>query len=106
MESNTAAAGQRAAGRKAGGIRRSQKAVVLPEDAPDLELRTLPEVAALLAETINHTRKGRLDVRVANSLGHLAGTLARVLEGSDLEQRIAKVEQALQAKGGHPGRLT
>jgi hypothetical protein len=84
---------QRTAARRAGGRRRSQRAVVLPPDTPDLALTTLADVATLLANTINLVRRGQLDVRVGNCLGYLAATLGRVLEGSDLERQLAELQR-------------
>jgi hypothetical protein len=83
---------KRDAARKAGGKSRAARTVVLPPDTPDLELKTLADVAGCLAATINQVRKGLLDVRVGNAVGYLCATLAKVLEGSDLERRLLELE--------------
>lgn len=84
----------RQSSRRRGGRVRSRRAAVLPAETADLPLKSLGEVAVLLAETINQTRKGTLDCRVANSVAYLAATLARVLEQSDLEKRVESLERA------------
>src|SRR5690349_7438754 len=82
----------RAEGRRQGGVNRSKPAATLPADSPDLPLRTVADVVAALAATINQVRTGRLGVGVGNCLGVLAGVLLKAIEGSDLEQRIAALE--------------
>jgi hypothetical protein len=87
-----AKAKHRAAARRAGGRKRAQRTVVLPPDTPDLELKSLADVAGCLAVTINQVRRGELDVKIANAVGYLAATLGKVLETSDLEKRLADLE--------------
>jgi hypothetical protein len=73
--------------------------VVLPADATDLPLHSGKDVAVFLAETINQVRKGRLSPKIGSSVGYLAGLLMKALETTDLEARLARVEQALQKRG-------
>ena len=95
-----AAEGQRA--RRAGGLRRSRPAAVLPRDTPNHPLRNTTEVSALLAETINQVRRGVIDPRVANCMGQLASVMLRSLEQGPLEIRMARLEAALDiAKDPH-----
>jgi hypothetical protein len=80
---------ERAAARKAGGIRRAGHAVVLSADTPDIELTSPAQVAGLLAETINQVRRGELDCKIAYVIGHL----------SELQMKaccLAKQQAALQ----------
>ena len=88
-----AADGRRA--RKAGGIRRSQAAAVLPIDTPDCSLRNTTDVSAFLADSINQLRRGQLDPRIANGIGYLTSILLRALEQGPMEERMAKIEAAL-----------
>jgi Family of unknown function (DUF5763) len=96
-----ARAAQRAAARRAGGGR-SRKAAVLPPDAPDLPLRTVADVMEVLAVTINQTRKGVVDTRVANAIGYLSSVLLRAIEGGEMERRIQALEEQLAQKGNRP----
>jgi hypothetical protein len=92
--------GQKA--RRAGGLRRSRPAAVLPRDTPDHPLRNTTEVSAFLAETINQVRRGAIDPRVANCMGQLASVMLRSLEQGPLEIRMARLEAALDiAKDPH-----
>jgi hypothetical protein len=95
-----AAEGQRA--RRAGGLRRSRTAAVLPAQTPDHPLRNTTEVSAFLAKSINQVLRGAIDPRVANSAGYLANVLLRALEQGPLEERMARLEAALDiAKDPH-----
>ena len=88
-----AADGQRA--RRAGGLRRSTEAKVLPREMPDHRLRNTTEVSGFLAKSINDVLRGKLDPRVANSAGYLANILLRSLEQGPLEERLARLEASL-----------
>jgi hypothetical protein len=89
---NPALAAERAEGRRRGGVVRTRTAVTLPADAPDLPLRTAGDIVRALGLTFNHVRTGRLDARVGNCLGVLAGVLLRAVEVGELEERIAALE--------------
>lgn len=97
------AGAERTAARKAGGIERSRRAAVLPADSPIRNLSTIDDVAALLGETINQTRTGKLDPKVANAIGYLSGMLLKALVQGDLEQRIAELETAVKPRREAPG---
>jgi hypothetical protein len=90
-----AADGRRA--RKAGGIRRSRAAAVLPSDTPDHPLGTSKDVSELLAKSINQLRTGQLDPKVATGVGYLSTVLLRALEQGPAEERLAKIEAILAA---------
>ena len=83
---------RRAEGRRRGGVNRSKPSATLPPETPDLPLKTVADVAAALAVTMNQVRTGRLAVNVGNCLGVLAGVLLKALEGGDVEQRLAALE--------------
>jgi len=69
---------------------------------PDLEIKGCGDVVALLSETINQVRKGLIDPRVANSVGYLANQMVRVLAQDELEDRIDRLEQAIERRGNVP----
>ena len=48
-----------------------------------------------LAEAINEVRCGKLDPKVANSMGYLAGILLHGLEQGPVEERLARLEASL-----------
>jgi hypothetical protein len=72
--------------------------VVLPAEAADLPLHSGKDVAVFLAETINQVRKGRLSPKIASTIGYLTGLLRKALETSDIEERLARVEQTLKTR--------
>lgn len=96
-------AAARTSARRRGGLRRAGllARAVLSEAGP-VELRTPDEVRGLLADTINHARTGRLDCRIAATVGSLAAVLLRAVEQGDLETRLAMIEAAL-AEQSHRG---
>lgn len=67
-------------------------------------LRTVADVAKLIAETIHQVRTGALDVKTANCVGFLAATLTRTFETSDIERRVdeftALAAKSTAAQGG------
>jgi hypothetical protein len=91
-------AGSRAEGRREGGRQRSRPRVTLPADHPDIDVRSVRDVCRVLSETMNQVRTGRLDPRVANTVGYLASVMVRALEAGDLEERLATLEAAVQSR--------
>lgn len=65
---------------------------------PQMKINNIKDVSRLLVVTINEVRNGEIDIRVANCLGYLSGHLIRAYEGADIEERLAKIEQALESK--------
>jgi hypothetical protein len=86
----------RSRGRRQGGKTRSRPAATLPADTPDLLARTVGDVVALLGTTINETRRGVLDHRIANAVGYLSSVLLRALQDSDLAAQVAELRRELE----------
>jgi hypothetical protein len=59
-------------------------------------VRSLGDVVALVEETINDVRCGRVDVRVANAVGYLANVALKAIAQSDLEVRLEALEAVLE----------
>ena len=91
-----AADGRRA--RRAGGINRTRNNAVLSPETPDVPLLTVHNVSTLLADSINQVRRGQLDVRVANTVGFLAGILLKALEQSRVEEGLTHLEAIVGCK--------
>ena len=87
----------RKAAQRQGGQANGQE--VLPADAADVPLHSGKDVAAFLAETINQVRKGRVSPKVASTVGYLSSLLMKALETTDIEERLARMEQVLQMRG-------
>ena len=60
-----------------------------------LEISEPKDSVTLIVQTINELRSGKIEVRMANCLGVLSGHLVRAFELIDLEQRLRKLEQAV-----------
>jgi hypothetical protein len=67
-----------------------------------LRLRTPRHVVALLEETAAAVRAGLLSVRIANSLGYIGQVALRALEAGELEERVARLEEAVSVQAGTP----
>ena len=61
-------------------------------------LRTLEDIRRYLAGLINRTEAKEVDAALAGKLGYLANSLARVIEGSELEKRIEELEKHISKK--------
>ena len=85
-------AGDRRVAQQTGGLR--NKSASLPPDTPDIEMRNVSDVGALLGVTINQVRRGQIDPRIANAVGYLSSTLLKALEIGSLEARISALETA------------
>jgi hypothetical protein len=93
---NPATEKARKAAQQRGG--RANRAAVLPVDVADVRLETPRDIAILFAQTINQVRKGQIAPKVAGTIGYLAFSLGKVLETSNLEERIARLEKAQKAR--------
>lgn len=56
-------------------------------------LKTLEDVRRYLANLINRTEAGKVDPGLAGKLGYLANSLAKIIEGSELEKRVDVLER-------------
>jgi hypothetical protein len=84
-----------AAGRKGGDVTRKRRAkAVLPKSCT-VSLESADEVRHLLADTITRVRRGQLDTSVSNAIGYLCQTGMKVLELTELERRLAAIEEKL-----------
>ena len=53
------------------------------------------DVVVLLTKTINEVRQGKLDPRIANTIGYLAGVLVRALEVAEVARKVDEVRAVL-----------
>jgi hypothetical protein len=72
---------------------RANRATVLDADAPDLSLNRLKDIAALYARIINLQLRGEVSPKEASSLGYNCSQLAKLLEASNIEERLANLEK-------------
>jgi hypothetical protein len=83
--------------RRKGG--KARKRATVPSEGEDFRLESVADVVALLGKSINETRKGVIDVKVANAVGYLGTVLLRALESADLEERLARLEEMMKEMG-------
>ncbi len=100
-------AAERATARRRGGLARSKaiaRATLAAADVGELALRTPEELRELLARTIGHTLTGKLDARLASTVGGLASVLLKALESAELADRVQALEEAVRRlpNGGRP----
>ena len=67
-----------------------------PVKLAELKIENSTDVKKLLIDTVNRVRTGELDIRRANTIGYLAGHLTKAIEVSDLEEKVRRLERALQ----------
>ena len=60
-----------------------------------LKSPSLPDLVNLLGDTIDDVRVGRLDPKVANSVGYLAGIILKALQYEAFEERLTAIEEAV-----------
>jgi hypothetical protein len=87
---------KRGRARRAGGLTRSRPAAVLPPSTPFRNLEDAMDVKRLLADTINHTLRGTIDPKVANSAGNLCNIFLRAVDVADNAARISAIEKDLE----------
>jgi len=52
----------------------------------------------LLSRTVNQTLRGEIDPKVANAVGYLSSVILRAKEQGEIEERVAKIEEALKTQ--------
>jgi hypothetical protein len=77
---------------------RQNRMKTLEDSTPDVKVEDSGDAIALISETINQVRKGRIDPRIANSVGYLANILIRAVDQDKLETRIEKLEALLKVQ--------
>ncbi len=87
---------QRSKAQKRGGQNKSRKS--LPPSTPEAIIESAVDIVRLLAATINQTRRGEIDTKIASCIGYLSSTILRAREQGELDERLAKLEQQLESK--------
>src|SRR6266849_6773489 len=76
---------KQAAARRQGGEARSRQTepeITLPPNLPAIPLRKASDVFELLSQTVNHFRRGQMDMRAAKAIAYLASLLLRALKAN------------------------
>lgn len=69
-----------------------------PGDVEVLESVQPAELVSLLCETIDDVRTGKVDPKVANAVGYLAGVIVKVQQYEALDERLQAIEEALSRR--------
>jgi hypothetical protein len=72
------------------------RARVLKEPLPEVDIKTSKDAVLLLADTISRVRAGTMDAKIATTLGYLSGHLIKAFEISEMEDRFDKLEQVVE----------
>jgi hypothetical protein len=70
----------------------NEEVIIAPPTTPE-------DVKNLLAQAIVDVRARKLDPRTASTLTYMSGALLKAFESTDLEKRMARLEEELRAKG-------
>ncbi len=62
---------------------------------PARRLKSLEDLRRYLANLINRVENKKVDPSLAGRLGYLANSLARIIEGSELERRVNALERQI-----------
>jgi len=57
------------------------------------------ELVNLLCDTIDDVRTGKVDPKVGNAIGYLAGTIIKIQQFDALVDRLGAIEEALDLRG-------
>ena len=71
-------------------------ALVVGEIIEEYPIRTSEDVIKLMEDTINLVKRGTLDIRVANTIGYLAGVSQKSIKDKEVEQRLKTIEESLR----------
>src|SRR6266849_3720832 len=88
---------KQAAARRQGGEARSRQTepeITLPPNLPAIPLRKASDVFELLSQTVNHFRRGQMEMRAAKAIAYLASLLLRALKQDALEDQAASRGEA------------
>ncbi len=79
------------------GGRKSRKYPVVREQLPDVffKLKNLKDLAEFMEMVINGAMKNTMDLQKARTLGQLCQVMKSILEASDIEERLEKLEEVV-----------
>ena len=61
-------------------------------------LQNAQDLRRYMANLINRTEAGTIEVNLGKSLAYMSSILLRIIEGGDLEGRVQQLEQKLESK--------
>src|SRR6266852_5855581 len=88
---------KQAAARRQGGEARSRQTepeITLPPNLSAIRLQKAADVVELLSQTVNHFRRGEIELRAAKTIGHLASLMLSALKQAILEEQATSAGEA------------
>lgn len=70
--------------------------VLVGDIMPVTSIKTNKDIVDLMEDVINRVRQGTLDIRVANTIGYLAGVSQKAIKETEVEERLKRIEEILQ----------
>lgn len=71
-------------------------AVLVGELMEVTPVKTSRDVVDLMESVINKVKEGRLDIRVANTIGYLAGVTQKAIREVEVEERLKRIEELVK----------
>jgi len=71
-------------------------AVLVGELMEVTPIRTSEDIVSLMESVINRVKQGSLDIRVANTLGYLAGVSQKAVRDVEVENRLKRIEEMIK----------
>lgn len=71
-------------------------ATLIGEVMEESKIRTNEDIVVLMERVMNGVKQGVLDVRVANTLGYLAGVSQRAIKEVEVEERLRRIEELIK----------
>lgn len=66
--------------------------VLIGEIMGESKVRTNEDIVMLMESVINRVKQGSLDIRVANTIGYLAGVSQKAIKEVEVEDRLKRIE--------------
>ena len=71
-------------------------AVLIGELMEERKVRTSEDIVILMESVINKVKQGVLDIRVANTIGYLAGVTQKAVKEVEVEDRLKRIEELVK----------
>jgi len=77
-------------------VKGGENNIVLVGDVmPVKNVKTNKDIVDLMEDVINRVKQGTLDIRVANTIGYLAGVSQKAIKETEVEERLKRIEDSL-----------
>lgn len=70
--------------------------VLVGELMEEGKVRTSEDIVRLMESVINKVKQGVLDIRIANTIGYLAGVSQKAIKEVEVEERLKRIEDLVR----------